>query len=809
MQFREFFQSAFAQTELEPFAYQEALAAVDPFPNLIRVPTGLGKTAAVVLAWLWRRTLAGPQVRDRTPRRLIYCLPMRVLVEQTAHSILGWVQNLERCGALGSSSIPVFVLMGGEEPADWAIWPDRELILIGTQDMLLSRALNRGYAASRYRWPWEFGLLHQDTLWVFDEVQLMDTGMATSAQLEAFRRLWPQLRPSLSLWMSATLRPDWLQTVDLPKERLGRPLTLDDEDRKLPAVRERLAAYKRLLRSRARIGDIEACAKAVLEAHRPGSLTLAIFNTVDRAIEVYRRVSRSSGAKSVLLHSRFRPPDRAARLTEALKPPPREGTIVIATQVVEAGVDISAKTLLTELAPWPSLVQRLGRLNRYGEHNRSRDCLAIWFDWPDGEEEREKLAAPYSRSDLDQSQKRLEGLIDGSPAHVEGIGIAGDFRPEFVLRYRDLIELFDTSPDLGGADIDVSRFIRSGDELDVQVFWRAVPDGGTPDPDSDSGAAPRSEELCPVPYYQLRAFLGSKAQGRVWRWDPLERIWTAARAEQVFPGQTFLVDAGLGGYSAELGWNLRNDSQVPPVARPTLAPPAIDSDDGVTASGLWESVAEHTDRVVAELEAILLAIGLVDPELVEALKLAARWHDRGKAHLVFQTAIIRQAAPAEWADRLDIAKAPDGFWRPYSRRGFRHELASALHMLEAGLPDLATYVAAAHHGKVRLSIRSLPGERPPETDSSLLYARGLWEGDELPAVDLGGGVRAAAVRLRLDPMLLGRSAQGEPSWTERMVRLRDRWGPFQLAFFEALLRAADARASRRTQKGGASDATRD
>jgi CRISPR-associated endonuclease/helicase Cas3 len=40
--------------------------------------------------------------------------------------------------------------------------------------------------------------------------------------------------------------------------------------------------------------------------------------------------------------------------------------IIVATQVVEAGVDISAGCLITELAPWPSLVQRFGRCARYG-----------------------------------------------------------------------------------------------------------------------------------------------------------------------------------------------------------------------------------------------------------------------------------------------------------------------------------------------------------------------------------------------------------------------------------------------------------
>ena len=77
----------------------------------------------------------------------------------------------------------------------WAAWkrtagwrrPERPAVLVGTQDMLLSRALMRGYASSRALWPMEFALLHEDAQWVFDEVQLMGAGRATSAQLEAFR----------------------------------------------------------------------------------------------------------------------------------------------------------------------------------------------------------------------------------------------------------------------------------------------------------------------------------------------------------------------------------------------------------------------------------------------------------------------------------------------------------------------------------------------------------------------------------------------------------------------------------------------
>jgi len=73
-----------------PYPYQKRLALAPRLPSLLSIPTGLGKTAAVVLSWVWRRRFgngiagADPEVvKQSTPRRLVYCLPMRVLVEQT------------------------------------------------------------------------------------------------------------------------------------------------------------------------------------------------------------------------------------------------------------------------------------------------------------------------------------------------------------------------------------------------------------------------------------------------------------------------------------------------------------------------------------------------------------------------------------------------------------------------------------------------------------------------------------------------------------------------------------------------------
>jgi CRISPR-associated endonuclease/helicase Cas3 len=75
--FETFFKQA---TGCTPFLYQHRLAdSSSDLPELLQVPIGTGKTAAAVLSWLWRREKCPAE----TPRKLVYCLPMRVLVEQT------------------------------------------------------------------------------------------------------------------------------------------------------------------------------------------------------------------------------------------------------------------------------------------------------------------------------------------------------------------------------------------------------------------------------------------------------------------------------------------------------------------------------------------------------------------------------------------------------------------------------------------------------------------------------------------------------------------------------------------------------
>jgi CRISPR-associated endonuclease/helicase Cas3 len=902
MTFRDFFSTACGDG-LAPYPYQERLARDESVPELLDAPTGLGKTAAAVLAWVWRRRFHQDEsVRLATPRRLVYCLPMRVLVEQTLGEAEKWLRNLgllaetphkdendARAGGWAAENrdngfrIAVHLLMGGEDETDWALWPERDAILIGTQDMLLSRALNRGYAASRARWPMEFGLLNNDCLWVFDELQLMDVGLATSAQMQAFREQdrGKSLRPCHTCWMSATLQPEWLKSVDTApyhEDWIRDPCTIEREDRKggLWEIRKSLAMD--VIGSQ---NDL-AFAQRILSEHANvlagnfGRISLVVCNTVDRACRTFdslRTAGRKAGLE--LVHSRFRSVEREEWRTRFLS---RSACttdvdrIIVATQVVEAGVDLTAGCLITELAPWTSLVQRFGRCARYGGNgkvlvvDRGRD---------------ESVAAPYRPDELESAWEALEHLAQGGvslvalKAHEESLSPEArrrlyPFEPAHLLLRREFDELFDTTADLTGADLDISRFIRAGDEHDLQLFWLDLAKDEMPSPKR----RPRRRELCSVKFLKVRDWLCGeekknnrkpKLRGgmRAWVWDWIDGEWKWVTREALLPGRVVCVSADSGGYSIDRGFDPESTRTVLIPQLETIAPEtealdeADNQQDGEQLSfNSWKTIACHTAEVASEVGQIARQLGL-SMDLQDTFELAALWHDWGKAHPAFQGS-IRDGVNIKRLDRQDLAKAPDQCWpKKYryqyldygeQRPAFRHELASALGLfaiLETYAPrhpallgqwgevldmlgksapfegspappsllierllkckpetfDLVAYLVASHHGKVRVGLHAAPQDqdyRAKLGDDNGLPIRGIREGDRLPPAALATGEPPLpAVVLTLSPAAVGLSCRTGASWRERCIGLLDRHGPATLAFFEAILRAADVRASRR------------
>lgn len=876
--------------------WQQKLADQDKCANrLIRIPTGFGKTLGVLAAWVWHRVSQG---NDDWPRRLVWCLPMRALVEQTEDQVRSALKSLGVLwdGEKGThdGKVGVHLLMGGANAGQWHLYPECNAVLIGTQDMLLSRALNRGYASPRARWPMEFGLLNHDALWVMDEVQLMDVGLATSGQLQVFRDEdqadGKSLRPCFTWWMSATLQRTWL-------EKSPETTSLVEElDRNTHCIEPghrtgRLWDVAKFLERKTFHKD--ALAHEVSQRHRKRGCgkdgpTLVVLNTVKLAVETWKVLRRDRELKRVgtdirLIHSRFRPVERQAWRKEFLNREacgPGTNRIIVATQVVEAGVDISASLLVTELAPWPSLVQRFGRCARWGG---TAQVLIADFQ--------HDSAAPYTVAELGAAREACDALQDVGPTHLERFEEEHQallprlypYEPKHLLLRHELDELFDTSPDLSGADIDISRFIRSGKERDVQVFWSEVGKDNRP----SASLKPTRDELCSIPFLQARKWLCPSGESlkngiHAWVWDWLRGEWRTVKRRDIIPGQTLLVDSHAGGYCSDSGWaptshtpvesvaiqttasyedracwTRKGDGWCPKTRRVRILQPedhadGTEGDESLSVIGSWQTIATHGLQVGREVERIAAK---VVPAKASLLHLAGRWHDLGKAHPAFQASI--KAGP----EGNDIAKAPDRAWPCNSRdlyrinandqrRGFRHELASTLGLfgvlqrhepqhpallgpwealfnamgkddvtenlnnstgltrpteiereildLDADDFDLLAYLVCVHHGKVRMTWHASQADQ--EADDRQLRIRGIRQGDELPSILLaaanGEVYPLPATALDLSPSETGLSLRTGMSWTERVLNLLACHGPFTLAWLEALLRAADQRASR-------------
>lgn len=763
-----------------PYPYQVRLASLPVANRALHVPTGAGKTAAAILSWLYRLEQRLPDA----PRRMAYCLPMRVLVEQTREKANEWKENV-------GSDVQVATLMGGELDQSWEISPEKPVLLIGTQDMLLSRALNRGYGMKRYRWPVHFGLLNNDIVWVCDEVQLMGDGLATSTQMAAFRERFGAMGRCPTIWMSATMDANMLKSVDATQP--PEPFELgEEEDYPLGSLlHRRLHAAKRIAKAPEECRRPLGLAQFLVARHKPGTQTIAVVNRVGRARETFDELQKLATAVPChLLHSRFRPFEKRDWQALFEEQPPVEGRILIATQVIEAGVDISSALMVTDLAPWASMVQRFGRCNRDGKIQEGGDIY--WVDRPllegsklgETGELTEEISRPYEFAKLAVAEQRLTNLASASPASLPEYPTT--FTPTHVLRRRDLIDLFDTTADLSGYDLDVSRFIRSEQDRDVLIAWR---DDYPPRTKEDG---PSRDELCSAPIGELATLLKTSKKGKhrleLSTWNALDSAWEELTdAEKLRPGMILIANAKSGCYDVRRGWDPDSVKPVPPVPGPRSDEEGND-DDPLTYPHYTQTLAAHSREVRDKMNEILAALaelGIDVGEYREDLLNTALHHDWGKAHDIFQATVNPEG------DGPLLAKSKRR--GRHGRKHFRHELASALALLQTGASDLSVYLAAAHHGKVRLSIRALPGEMKPERDG-MKFARGIHDGDVLPTAQLDG-ISTAPLTLDLGPMLLGMSEGGAPSWVERMLDLRDQLGIFKLAYLEALIVAADCRAS--------------
>ena len=384
-----------------PYPWQvrltETVLETEQWPEVIALPTGSGKTAALDTAVF---SLA---VRPETfPRRVVFVIDRRIIVDQVyerANAIKtalmeareGILSRVRNClyeltddhESGGGDPLGVAALRGGV-PIDneWASRPDQPWVVVSTVDQFGSRLLFRGYGVSKGMRPIHAGLAGYDCLVILDEVHLSRPFAET---LEGIHGLDSGLLPRSRFQiveMSATPRNASTEPFRLVASDLERSDTL----------RRRVTAAKdcALVPIPGRSAE-EAVPKATLKilrkelAHAVRSVGV-IVNRV-RTARLTHRLLLDAGYNAHLVTGRMRPLDRV-RLLNKIGSVIRADrtdtgddlTVVVATQAIEVGADFSFDALISECAPIDSLRQRFGRLDRRGAYlERTGSPAGAWI----------------------------------------------------------------------------------------------------------------------------------------------------------------------------------------------------------------------------------------------------------------------------------------------------------------------------------------------------------------------------------------------------------------------------------------------
>jgi len=329
-----------------PFQRRVAELLLDGRNVILQAPTGAGKTLAAMLPFL-----EAIEHGREFPHKCLYAVPMRVLANQFVDEYKHRVTKAGR-----DDRIRVAIQTG--EHAD-----DRELtatLTFATIDQVLSSFLLSPYSLPRRLSNLNAGAVAASYL-VFDEFHLFDPISTLPTTLEMLRML-RGVTPFLL--MTATFSADMLDGL----ARALNAVVVPEDD----AARQAMQALSSQQKARRyHVADTPLSADEVL-AHRK-ERTLVVCNVVNRAralFETLRDHPDRGDAQVLLLHSRFLPEDRQRIEGKIRRLFAKDGDksdrwIVVATQVVEVGLDITCQTLHTELAPANAILQRAGRCARY------------------------------------------------------------------------------------------------------------------------------------------------------------------------------------------------------------------------------------------------------------------------------------------------------------------------------------------------------------------------------------------------------------------------------------------------------------
>ena len=630
----------------EPFPWQKRLlehvARNGGWPGVLDLPTGSGKTAAIDIAVFHLALEADRGATRRAPVRIAFVVDRRLVVDDAFTRAKKLRDALAApCGTVTGRVADALKTLSGDGPPliarrlrggipredDWARTPSQPTVLCSTVDQVGSRLLFRGYGVSHSMKPVHAGLIGSDCLILLDEAHLAEPFRQTLDWVQMYKGVsWREKQHENAPWGSALL-------TATPGEKPSDAFSLDDEDKSNQILKKRLGASKRArFKEVADDQRITALVEEVRKARQKDFKVIGVVvNRVARARAVFRHLTEKFSpeeAECLLLIGPVRPVDRD-RLADQLNPI-RTGAerkldkplILVATQCIEAGVDIDLDALATEAAPLDCLRQRFGRLNRAG---RDIEAYAVIVA---AESEVKFKDKSESKSEF---LKRINDPVYGKaikPAwdcltdkkvvkkqdgdHVVDFGVNAfsvHMSPDALAPKADApvllpahLDLLSQTAPIPAADPEVSLYLHGAERQpsSVTLIWRADIDPGKHQDVEIRRllmlAPPRSLEAIELPLWAVRRWLMREdktpahladiataapednksarpdAQQRTvfrWRGNDERSRWIEPAALR--PGDTIIAPARYGGVD-DFGWNPEYEEPATDVGRKAAEP---------------------------------------------------------------------------------------------------------------------------------------------------------------------------------------------------------------------------------------------
>ncbi|MDW7730066.1 MAG: CRISPR-associated helicase Cas3' [Bacillota bacterium] len=330
--------------------FQDAVSSL-PERTLLLAPCGSGKTMA---AWRW----LDARLTFRPASRLIFLYPTRATATEGFKDYVAWAPESDGALMHGTAAYELEGMF--DNPADsravkefaaeeklfaMAYW--QRSVFSATVDQFL------GFMQNSYRSACLLPVL-TDSILVIDEVHSFDRSLF--AMLKKFLKTFNL--PVLC--MTASLQPERVNDL------VECGLTLFPGDSNRFADLDAIASMPRY-----RVELIESRQQGLAVARKGseiGQKVLYVVNTVARCQELALELG------ALCYHSRFKLEDRKIQHNKAIDAFKTESgpVIVVTTQVCEMSLDLDADILITEVAPVPALIQRMGRCNRHARPGSGR-----------------------------------------------------------------------------------------------------------------------------------------------------------------------------------------------------------------------------------------------------------------------------------------------------------------------------------------------------------------------------------------------------------------------------------------------------